>query len=113
MPSTFKVTLVQPKAYRFNEERKNLNRAVEYIRSAAKMGTEIISFPECYPGPYSGPCDFSPVKALCKEAKSRWGNLNAAFMTHPPTFKRILLLRQIEQEMKTSGYGPSSIYRCI
>ncbi|HXZ97878.1 MAG TPA: M48 family metalloprotease, partial [Candidatus Acidoferrum sp.] len=34
--------------------------------------------------------------AMEKEAKSNWSRLNEAFSTHPPTYKRILLLRQIE-----------------
>ena len=35
--------------------------------------------------------------AMEKEAKSTWVKMNSLFATHPPTFKRILLLREIEQ----------------
>jgi Zn-dependent protease with chaperone function len=41
--------------------------------------------------------------AMEREAKSRWTKANEAFSTHPPTFKRILLLQQIQKELQTSG----------
>ena len=42
--------------------------------------------------------------AMEKESKSTWVKLNSLFATHPPTFKRILLLKEIEQEMDTGKY---------
>lgn len=51
--------------------------------------------------------------AMEEEAKSRWAGMNELFSTHPPTFRRILLLREIEKEMRTGSYGPQSIYRHI
>ncbi len=48
--------------------------------------------------------------AMEKEAKSAWAQMNSLFATHPPTFKRILLLRQIEQEMNTGKYTNDRIY---
>jgi len=65
-----KIAIVQPRAYRFDEEKKNLDKAISYVREAAKREANFISFPECYPGPYSGPCDFTPVEAMCKEARN-------------------------------------------
>src|SRR5208282_5818128 len=41
--------------------------------------------------------------AMEAEAKSHWRTFNEAFATHPPTFKRILLLRQIDQEIQSRG----------
>jgi Zn-dependent protease with chaperone function len=52
-------------------------------------------------------------RAMEKEAKSTWGNLNNWFSTHPPTFKRILLLREIEKEMKTGNYSSKKVYSKI
>ena len=49
-------------------------------------------------------------KAMEKEANSTWNQLNSLFATHPPTFKRILLLREIEQEMDTGKYTGERIY---
>jgi heat shock protein HtpX len=49
-------------------------------------------------------------KAMEKEANSTWNQLNSLFATHPPTFKRILLLREIEQEMDTGRYTSDRIY---
>jgi heat shock protein HtpX len=48
--------------------------------------------------------------AMEKEAKSTWNQLNSLFATHPPTFKRILLLREIENEMTTGRYTTDRIY---
>jgi heat shock protein HtpX len=48
--------------------------------------------------------------AMEKEAKSTWSQMNNLFATHPPTFKRILLLREIENEMDTGKYSNDRIY---
>ncbi len=48
--------------------------------------------------------------AMEKEAKGTWVQMNSLFATHPPTFKRILLLREIEQEMDTGKYSSDKIY---
>jgi heat shock protein HtpX len=48
--------------------------------------------------------------AMEKEAKSAWGTMNSWFATHPPTFKRILLLREIEDEMGTGKYSDERVY---
>ena len=51
--------------------------------------------------------------AMEKEAKSYWSSLNAAFSTHPPTFRRIMLLRQIESEMASGAYSEQRLYAHI
>jgi heat shock protein HtpX len=51
--------------------------------------------------------------AMEKEAKSTWRTINTWFSTHPPTFKRILLLTEIETEMETGKYSDSQIYAHI
>ena len=48
--------------------------------------------------------------AMEKESKSTWVQMNSLFATHPPTFKRILLLREIEQEMNTGKYSNDQMY---
>jgi heat shock protein HtpX len=48
--------------------------------------------------------------AMEKESKSTWKQLNTLFATHPPTFKRILLLREIENEMDTGKYTTERVY---
>jgi heat shock protein HtpX len=48
--------------------------------------------------------------AMEKESKSTWAQMNSLFATHPPTFKRILLLREIEQEMDTGKYSTDKVY---
>ena len=51
--------------------------------------------------------------AMEAEAKSNWRKAAQLFMTHPPTYKRILLLREIEQEMNTGNYQQTSIYNHV
>jgi len=48
--------------------------------------------------------------AMEKEARSTWSRINTWFSTHPPTFKRVLLLREIENEMKSGRYKSNRIY---
>lgn len=48
--------------------------------------------------------------AMAKESKSTWNQLNTLFATHPATFKRILLLREIENEMDTGRYTTERVY---
>jgi heat shock protein HtpX len=43
-------------------------------------------------------------KAMADEASgSSWDSFNGLFRTHPPTFKRILALKELEKEMTQSG----------
>jgi len=48
--------------------------------------------------------------AMEKESKSTWAQMNSLFATHPPTFKRILLLKEIEQEMDSGKYSNDKVY---
>jgi Zn-dependent protease with chaperone function len=48
--------------------------------------------------------------AMEKEAKSRWLTINRWFQTHPATFQRILLLREIDSEMATGKYSSNRMY---
>jgi heat shock protein HtpX len=48
--------------------------------------------------------------AMEKEAKSRWTTVNTWFTTHPATYQRILLLREIENEMESGRYSSDRIY---
>lgn len=51
--------------------------------------------------------------AMEKEARSTWSRINTLFSTHPPTFKRVLLLREIEKEMKSGRYTSDRVYAKI
>ena len=48
--------------------------------------------------------------AMEKEAKSTWTRINTWFATHPPTFRRILLLQEIESEMGSGRYTGERVY---
>lgn len=51
--------------------------------------------------------------AMEKEAKSTWKTINTWFSTHPPTFKRILVLREIEEEMNSGRFSSQTVYSRI
>jgi len=51
--------------------------------------------------------------AMEKESKSTWMQVNSLFATHPATFKRILLLREIDQEMATGKYSSDKMYNHV
>jgi heat shock protein HtpX len=51
--------------------------------------------------------------AMEKEAHDTWTQLNGLFTTHPPTFKRILLLKEIEKEMDTGKYTDNTMYNHV
>ena len=53
-------------------------------------------------------------KALETEKKSHWRRANELFATHPPTIKRILMLEEMEQEIRQSGGQlPANIYKFV
>jgi heat shock protein HtpX len=51
--------------------------------------------------------------AMEKESKSAWIQMNSLFNTHPATFKRILLLKEIEQEIDIGQYSSDKMYRHV
>ncbi|MBC7090664.1 MAG: M48 family metalloprotease [Nitrososphaeria archaeon] len=51
--------------------------------------------------------------AMEKEAESTWVKVNSMFSTHPPTYKRIMLLKQIDKELSTGNFSERSLYRLI
>jgi heat shock protein HtpX len=48
--------------------------------------------------------------AMEREAKSRWTTVNTWFTTHPATYQRILLLREIEKEIASGRYSSDRVY---
>jgi heat shock protein HtpX len=51
--------------------------------------------------------------AMEREAKTTWMKINTLFATHPPTYKRILLLREIDNEMQSGTFNVDNIYKHI
>ncbi len=51
--------------------------------------------------------------AMQQEAKSTWRRINSLLSTHPPTYKRILLLREIEQDIGSGSFQQADIYRHV
>lgn len=49
-------------------------------------------------------------QAMERESRDMWATMNSWFATHPPTFKRILLLREIENEMDSGRYTSDRVY---
>jgi heat shock protein HtpX len=51
--------------------------------------------------------------AMAQEARSKWSSVNEMFATHPPTYKRLILLKQIDQEISARGVQADNIYSRI
>ena len=51
-------------------------------------------------------------KAMEQERRSHWRRANELFSTHPPTYARILMLEQLEEEIKRGGLPPN-IYQFV
>jgi heat shock protein HtpX len=72
---------------------------------------EIMDKKEEYDLDHDGVLDERELElAMEKEAKSTWKTINSWFSTHPPTFKRIMLLREIEEEMHSGKYTSDRVY---
>jgi Zn-dependent protease with chaperone function len=75
---------------------------------------EIMDKKEEYDLDHDGVLDERELElAMEKEAKSTWVKMNTWFSTHPPTFRRILLLREIEDEMQSGKYTSDRVYARI
>lgn len=74
-----RLAVVQPRVAR-PDERANVARALEYVRQAADQGAQLVAFPECYPGPYSGPADFSATDTLAAVASEYGIYIGYGFM---------------------------------
>jgi heat shock protein HtpX len=73
--------------------------------------SEIMDKKEEYDLDHDGVLDEHELElAMEKEAKSTWAKMNSLFSTHPPTFKRILLLDEIEMEMESGKYTGDRVY---
>lgn len=55
---------------------------------------------------------FELRKALEEERRNPWNRANELFSTHPPTYRRILMLEQMEEELLRGGL-PTNIYRYV
>jgi predicted amidohydrolase len=64
MTRTVRIAVVSPLSVRGAGEEDHVAAAVRYVEQAAEQGARIVCFPEGYPGPYSGPCNYSAVEAL-------------------------------------------------
>ena len=74
-----RLAVIQPRVCH-PDERANVSRAVAYARQAADQGAQIIMFPECYPGPYSGPADYDACQELAVVAAEYGIYLGYGFM---------------------------------
>jgi len=89
---------------------------VEDPATASKEIGEIISKMDEYDLNKDGVLDEKELQlAMEKEAEkvSRWNKFNMLFSTHPPTFKRILLLSLIEKELRLGRFTKENIYKYI
>ena len=92
-------------AYHFRPKRQKEHRAF-YIEDPAAAKQEVQHIMENkdeYDLDHDGVLDERELElAMEKESKSTWVQMNSLFATHPPTFKRILLL---EGNRAGNGHG--------
>jgi hypothetical protein len=75
---------------------------------------EIMDKKEEYDLDHDGVLDERKLEiAIEKEAKPIWLKINMWFSTLTPTFKRILLLTEIEGEMQSGAYASDRVYARI
>jgi len=81
---------------------------------ASREVKEILEKSEAYDLNRDGVLDERELEAAMeREAESSWVRVNSIFATHPPTYKRIMLLKQIEREFETGNFSERSLYRLI
>lgn len=72
---------------------------------------EIVQQKSMYDLDHDGVLDEHELElAMQQEVHSKWSSVNEMFSTHPPTYKRLLLLKQIDQEISSRGLQTSNIY---
>ncbi|TMK77427.1 MAG: carbon-nitrogen hydrolase family protein [Actinobacteria bacterium] len=57
-----RLAVVQPETLTGPDAPKNVDRAVAYIRQAARDGAKLVMLPETYPGPCTVPVDYSRTR---------------------------------------------------
>ena len=72
---------------------------------------DIVQQKDMYDLDHNGVLDEHELElAMAQEARSRWSSVNEMFATHPPTYKRLILLKQIDQEISARGVQTNNIY---
>jgi predicted amidohydrolase len=68
-----KVAAIQTKTFlEADEQKKNIQKAWDYVAQASDQGAQFICFPETYPGPWKAPLSYSPLEPL-EEMASKYG----------------------------------------
>jgi predicted amidohydrolase len=70
-PASVKIAVVQPETLTGADAPRNVDRAVAFVREAAREGAQIVALPETYPGPYTVPLEYSPHEALAAVAREQ------------------------------------------
>lgn len=67
---TIKVAAIQTKTFpEADEQKRNIEKAWEYVAEAAQKGAKFVCFPETYPGPWKAPLSYSPIGPLEEMAR--------------------------------------------
>jgi len=59
-----------------------------------------------------GQIDAYELQRAIQMERSHWSRANELFSTHPPTYRRILMLEEIEEEIKRGGL-PADVYKFV
>lgn len=67
---TFTAAVIQPRTvFGSSAGEENLANAHRYAQEAARLGAQIASFPESYPGPWRAPISWTPIAGVCEIAR--------------------------------------------
>ena len=64
MTSQIRLGVVQPRTYYGDDEPRNVDEAVRYVRQAAALDVDLLLFPENYPGPFTAGRRFDVLDRL-------------------------------------------------
>ena len=67
-PSVVRMALIQPRSFWGPNEEKNVQSALEWLDRCSKAGTQLVVFPEGYPGPTNPKNSYDALSPLSKRA---------------------------------------------
>jgi predicted amidohydrolase len=116
---TFRLAAIQPVSHSGDEEFRNLDDALDWMREAHRAGAELVLFPEGYPGPTNPAHQYDGLRPLQELARELQLHVVAGGLEQTPDGKHHVVLRLIDDGgdlfgtyRRTTPVGPY-IYRDI
>jgi predicted amidohydrolase len=102
--SVTRIAAIQPLTFRGDDEERNVGVALAAIAQAAAAGAQLVTFPEGYPGPYSGRLGYDPDDAIGAEARAHGVHVVHSRLEPADDGRRyFLILRLVGPDGQTIG----------